>query len=115
MLMLLSVHVTSVLFLVLAGNFTLIWASIGVTHSYSSQPVLSAIGKVMIPKAHPTSWPEAVRQLTMCARDPPLPELGYHSVAKSPPLNSYKVSLNSLDTPPSFTQGGSVSPPSFAN
>lgn len=79
--------------------------------------LVSSLGRdyLRICSPTPTSWPEAVSQLTMCARDPPLPELGYHSVAKSPPLNSYKVSLNSLDTPPSFTQGGSVSPPSFAN
>ena len=38
MLMLLSVHVTSVLFLVLAGNFALTMG--GVTCSYSSRPFL---------------------------------------------------------------------------
>jgi len=34
---------TNVLFLVLAGNFALIWASIGVTRSYSSRPFLCAL------------------------------------------------------------------------
>ena len=43
MLMLLSVHVTSVLFLVLAGNFALTMGSIGVTRSYSSRPFLHAL------------------------------------------------------------------------
>ena len=43
MLMLLCVHVTRVLFLVLAGNSTLTWASIGVTHSYSSRPFLCTL------------------------------------------------------------------------
>ena len=42
MLMLLCVHVTRVLFLVLAGNFALNLASIGVTHSYSSRLFLCA-------------------------------------------------------------------------
>ena len=44
MLMLLCVHVTRVLFLVLAGNFALIWASTGVTRSYFSCPFLCALG-----------------------------------------------------------------------
>jgi len=44
MLMLLCVHVTRVLFLVLAGNSALtLWASIGVTRSYSSHPFLCAL------------------------------------------------------------------------
>ena len=45
MLMLLSVHVTSVLFLVRFNNFALIWASIGVTHSYSSRLFLCALAQ----------------------------------------------------------------------
>ena len=46
MLMLLSVHVTSVLFLAQFSNFalTMVWASIGVTLSYSSRPFLCALG-----------------------------------------------------------------------
>jgi len=43
MLMLLSVHVTSVLFLVLGEILTWLWASIEVTHSYSSHPFLCAV------------------------------------------------------------------------
>jgi len=43
MLMLLSVHVTSVLFLVWFNNFPWLWASIGVTRSYSSRPFLCAL------------------------------------------------------------------------
>ena len=40
MLMLLSVHVTRVLFLELVGNFAL---TMGVTRSYSSRPFLCAL------------------------------------------------------------------------
>ena len=43
MLMLLCVHVTRVLFLVLAGNSALTMASIGVTRSYSSCLFLCAL------------------------------------------------------------------------
>ena len=43
MLMLLSVHVTGILFLVLVGNSA---ASIGVTHSYSSHPFLCALAPI---------------------------------------------------------------------
>ena len=41
MLMLLSVHVTGILFLVWFNNFA--WASIGVTRFYSSHPFLYAL------------------------------------------------------------------------
>ena len=46
MLMLLCVHVTSVLFLVLAGNSTLLRFYV-VTRSYSSCPFLCALGVVI--------------------------------------------------------------------
>jgi len=42
MLMLLSVHVTSVLFQYGSIVSPWLWASIGVTHSYSSRPCLCA-------------------------------------------------------------------------
>ena len=49
MLMLLCVHVTRVLFLVLVGNFALrLWASIRVTHSYSSYPFLCALASTYL-------------------------------------------------------------------
>ena len=41
--MLLTMYVTSVLFLVLAGNFALTMASIGVIRSYSSRPFLCTL------------------------------------------------------------------------
>ena len=41
--MLLSMHMTSFLFLVLFNNFARLWASIGVTRSYSSHPFLCAL------------------------------------------------------------------------
>ena len=43
MLMLLSVHVTGILFLVWFNNFALTMGSIGVTHSYSSRPFLCTL------------------------------------------------------------------------
>ena len=44
MVMLLSVHMTSVLFLVRFNNSPWLWASIGVTRFYSSHPFLCALG-----------------------------------------------------------------------
>ena len=44
MLMLLSVHMTSVLFLVQFNNFALITGFIGAIHSYSIRPFLWALG-----------------------------------------------------------------------
>ena len=48
LMLLLSVHVTSVLFLVWFNNFAYcLWASIGVTHSYSSHVFLCTLERAV--------------------------------------------------------------------